>query len=111
MCHWNLDSVTDHSYVILFLLRAYITIHNSDIICLSETYHDSSTPIDYENLEIAGYSLLRLGYISYVKRGGMCVYYKNFLILRIVNIECIRFGIKTTEILYSLVVLYKSASQ
>ena len=105
MCRWNLNTIAAHSYVISFLFRAYITIHNSDITCLSKTCHDSSAPLDYENLEIAGYNLLRSEYTSYVKRGGMCIYYKNFLTLRTVTIECIRFELKTTEILCSFVVL------
>ena len=37
------------------LLKDYITAHKFDIICLSETYLDSSTLPDDDNLEIARY--------------------------------------------------------
>ena len=38
----------------------YITIYNYDVICLSETYLDSSIPSDDNNLEIPGYDLIRV---------------------------------------------------
>ena len=41
------------------LLKAYITVHKYDIICLSETYLDSSTRPDDDNLEIEGYDIAR----------------------------------------------------
>ena len=37
------------------ILRAYITVHNFDFICLSETYLDSSILHDDDNLQIPGY--------------------------------------------------------
>ena len=42
ICHWNLNSITPHNFIKLSLLRAYISINKIDIICLSETYLDSS---------------------------------------------------------------------
>ena len=41
----------------LFLLSAYSSVYKFDIICLSETYLNSETPSDDENLETAGYNL------------------------------------------------------
>ena len=41
------------------LLSAYISVHKFDIICFSETYLNSEIPSDDENLEIAGYNLVR----------------------------------------------------
>ena len=52
ICHWNLNSISAHNYIKLFLLKAYIAIHKFDIICLSETYLDSSTTSDDDNLAI-----------------------------------------------------------
>ena len=40
-CHWNLNSICSPDYVKMFLLKAYITVHKFDIICISETYLDS----------------------------------------------------------------------
>ena len=35
ICHWNLNSTSAH-LIKLSLLRAYISVHNFDILCLSE---------------------------------------------------------------------------
>ena len=48
VCHWNLNSICEHNFAKLSLLRAYVSVQKFDIICLSETYLDSS--IDYESL-------------------------------------------------------------
>ena len=45
ICHWNLNSISGLGYSKLLLL---------DIICLSETYLNSNTPLDDDNLEISG---------------------------------------------------------
>ena len=36
-CRWNPNSISSHNYVKISLLKAYITVHKFDIICLSET--------------------------------------------------------------------------
>ena len=38
ICHWNLNSITAHNYLKIYLLRAYISLHNFDLVCISETY-------------------------------------------------------------------------
>ena len=53
ICHWNLNSISAHNYTKLFLLKAYIVIHKFDIICLSETYLDSSTTPDDDDDDLA----------------------------------------------------------
>ena len=90
ICHWNLNSISAHNYIKLFLLKAYIAIHKFDIICLSETYLDSSTTSDDDNLAISGYNLIRSDHPSNNKRGGVCIYYKNFLPLRVLSIQCLQ---------------------
>ena len=74
ICHWNLNSITAHNYLKVSLLRAYISLHNFDVVCISETYLDSTTALDDENLHIAAYNLLRADHASNSKRGGVCVY-------------------------------------
>ena len=59
ICHWNLNNISAHNYIQLFLLKAYIAIHEFVIICLSEKYLDSSTTSDDDNLVISGYNLIR----------------------------------------------------
>ena len=75
VCHWNLNSRSAHNYATVFLLKAYIADHKFDIICISETYLDSSTPSDDSNLEVSKYTLVRSDYPSNNKRGGVCIYY------------------------------------
>ena len=90
ICNWSLNSTSAHNYIKLFLLKAYITIHKFDIICLSETYLDSSTTSDDDNLAISGYNLIRSDHPSNNKRGGVCIYYKNFLPLLVLSIQCLQ---------------------
>ena len=36
-CHWNLNSITAHSYAKVLLLEVYIGAQKFDIVCISET--------------------------------------------------------------------------
>ena len=98
ICLWNLNSIATHSFIKVSLLKAYITIYNYDVICLSETYLDSSILSNDKNLEIPGYELIRADHPSNSKRGGVCVYYRNSLPLKIQVIfylqDCIVFELK-----------------
>ena len=58
VCHWNHKSIFAHNFAKIFVLKAYIAIHKFDIICLSETYLDSSIPTNNDNLDIDGYNLV-----------------------------------------------------
>ena len=97
MCHWNLNSISAHNYAKLSLLRVYLAFHKFDIIWLSEIYLNSSNSRDDETLEISGYNLVRSDHPLHSKRGGVCIYYKNYLYLQIINVnylsECINFEI------------------
>ena len=97
------------------LLRAYISINKIDIICLSETYLDSSIPSDDDNLELPGYNLVRADNPTNTKRGGVCIYYHNSLPLKVIDIqflnECINFEIRIGRNLCSFLCLYRSPSQ
>ena len=73
LCHWNLLSISSHNYVKISLLKAYLTVHKFDIICLSETYLDSSTWPDDGNLEIEGYDIVRADHPTNTKPGGVCI--------------------------------------
>ena len=90
-----------------------MSIHKFDIIFLSETYLDSS--IDDEGLEISGYYFIRSDHPSNKKRGGICIYYKNFLPLKVTGVrlleECITFDLIIRNKLCSFVALYSSPSQ
>ena len=81
ICHWNLNS----NIIKLSLLRAYISIKKIDLICLSETYLDSSIPSDDDNLELPGYNLVHADNPTNTKRGGVCIYYHNSLLLKVIK--------------------------
>ena len=59
-----------------------MNVNDLDIVCLSETFLDSSIPIDDNRLSIPGYSMMRADHPSNTKRSGVCLYYKeHFLII------------------------------
>ena len=109
--HLNLNSILAHN-LSFSLLNAYLSLHSFDIICLSETYLDS-TPLSYDpNLEVQGYDLITADYLSSVKRGGVCIYCKNHLPLKLINIsflhECLTTELNIKNKLCVLVTLYRS---
>ena len=69
ICHRTLNNVLEHNFLNLSLLRAYITVHKFDVICLSETYLNSSILHDDNNLQIPGYNLHREDHPLNVKQG------------------------------------------
>ena len=38
--HWNLNNIAAHNFINVALLKAYLSVHEMGIICLSETYLD-----------------------------------------------------------------------
>ena len=85
ICHWNLNSMSAHNYSKISLLTAYIFIHNFDIICLSESYLTSTTDINDENLKIPESIVYSVDHPSDVERGGVCIYYKTMLPLKVLS--------------------------
>ena len=100
---------------LLVLLKTYIKLHEFDIICLSETYLDSTAPNNDDKLQISGYTLIRSDHPSNTKRGGVCIYYKSSLLLRVINIgylhEYLSFELQIGDKICEFVALYKSPSQ
>ena len=109
--HWSINSISAHDYSKLFLLKTYISVHKFDIICSS----DSTVPLDDDNLVISWYNLIRSDHPSNTKRGGVCLYYKNYLPLRVLNIsylkECLNFELKIGDKSCNFIALYRSPSQ
>ena len=54
ICHWNLNSISAHNYIKISLLRVYLSTHKFGVICMSETYLDTDTFHEDDNLEIVG---------------------------------------------------------
>ena len=57
------------------------------MICLSETFLDSSIPINDERLNMKGCKLIRSDNPSDSKKGGVGIYYKEFLAVRPVEVK------------------------
>ena len=113
VCHWNLNSLSAHNFSKLTQLKAYISKYKHDFICLSETYLDSSIPDSL--LEIDGYNLIRLDHPNDIKTGGVCIYFKEILPVRIINIPYLKEAL-LLEMNYNnkrviVSVIYRSPSQ
>ena len=97
------------------LLRAYISTHKLDVICISETYLDSDISDDDDNLKIAGYNLIRADHSSNTRRGGVCIYYKYSLAFKLLNIhylkECMNFEISFGGKICNFISLHRLTSQ
>ena len=66
-------------------------------------------------MEITNYNLVRSDHPANTKRGGVCLYYKTCLPLRVLDIqyleECINFELKIGDKLCTFVALYRSPGQ
>ena len=87
ICHWNVNSVSAYNFSKVSLLRAYIFIHKFDVICISETFLNSDTAFDDDNLKIEGYNIVRSDHPSNSRRGGVFMYYNHSLALKILDIK------------------------
>ena len=86
-CHWNVNSLIAHNKLKVSLLEAYNTVHKYDFICISETYFDSSVESEDDDLRINGYKLIQMDHPMNTKRGGVCMYYKESLVVKMINIS------------------------
>ena len=85
-CHWNVNSLKAHNLTKIPHLEAYTAIYKYDLICLCETFFDSSVTEEDKNIQLNGYNLIRVDYPSNTKRGGVCILFKETLAVRIVNL-------------------------
>ena len=53
-CYWNVNSLTTQKMQKESSVEAYSSIHNYDIMCISDTYPDSSVSLDDKNIAIEG---------------------------------------------------------
>ena len=113
ICHWNLNSISAHNFSKLTQLKAYISTYKYDFICLSETYLDSS--ISDNLIDIEGYKLIRADHPDDIKRGGVCIYYKESLPVRAISLSSFKEAL-LLEVCYNkkkviVSVIYRSPSQ
>ena len=108
-CHWNLNSFPANNYVKVPLLQAFNTLHKFGLICLSETYLDSSISIEEKSLIIDDYHL------SDTKRGGVCMYHKEAISVQVLKVsqlpECLFCELSIQNKRDLFVTLYRSPSQ
>ena len=105
--HWNLNSIPAHNFQKLALLQGFISSNKVDILCLSKAFLNSDISCDDSNLQLPGFDFIRApDHPSNTKRGRVCIYYRNFLPLKLINInylnECITFEIKLGDNFFSL---------
>ena len=115
ICNWNLNSIAAHNFIKIALLKTDLSVHKMDIVCLSETFLDSSISIDDDNLQIPGYSSVRADHPSNAKRGDVLLYYKSFLQIKLIDVnhlnECISFELRIVGKVCKFLTLYRSPSQ
>ena len=80
-CHLNLNGLIAHDCIKITLIQAYITDQNFDIVCLSETFLNSSIQNDDHKLKIDGYNLIRSDHPSDSKKVESVFIMKNLLLL------------------------------
>ena len=94
-------------------MKAYISMCKHYFMCLSETFLDSSTPDNL--LEIDGYILVRADHPNNIKRGGVCIYYKESLPVRVISLpylkEALLLEMTCNNKKLILSVIYRSPSQ
>ena len=113
--HWNLNSLVAHNFTKIALLKAYLPVQKFDIFRISETYLNSSIAKDDDSLRIPGYSLIRSDHPSNNKRGGVAIYYKHFLPLKLIDVNYLRESILSElqigSKICNFISLYRSPSQ
>ena len=67
----KLNDLAALDFVKIPIIEAFITAHSFDIVWLSEAILDSGTSSN------DGYSLFRVDHPNNIKRGGVCMYFKN----------------------------------
>ena len=107
ICHWNLNSMTAHNFEKINLLAAYNTINKFDVICLSESYLDSSIAFDNDNLNIKGSTtLIMIKEAVYVHTLG-----NRYLLDALLMQECLILEISINNKKGYVASLYRSPSQ
>ena len=74
---WNLTGLAAHEFTKLSLIEGYIDVNGINIICLAQTFLNSSIPIDCNRLSIPSYSIMRVNHPSNTKRGRVCLSYQE----------------------------------
>ena len=79
ICQCDLNSIACHDFLKVKLLAAYNVMHKFDILYISESYLNSETLSNDDNLNIPGYDMSRTDHLPGNWRWGVCIYYKGSL--------------------------------
>ena len=114
LCHWNLNSIAAHDFAKVSAMKAFNTAKNFDFICLLESYQNSTISSVDKNLCLDGYKLIHADHPKIIKQGGVCIYYRETLPVKIVQLnylpECLVCEINYNKKIF-IVTLYRSPSQ
>ena len=81
-----LNSISVHNFAKVQHLKVYLAVYKFNIECLSKTYLKSSFPIDDNKMDIPRYIMARADHPANSKNRGACMYYKNCLPLKVLDI-------------------------
>ena len=76
-------------------------MYKHDFKFLSETYLDSSTPDGL--LEIDGYNLVHTEHSNNIKRGGVCINYKESLPVRVISLPYLKEAYNNNNVIGSVI--------
>ena len=97
------------------MLAAYNSIYRYDIICISESFLESTISDDDNILHTEGYNLIRTDHPDNIKRGGVCLYFKKSLASRKIELshitECLLCEVNVKGQVGFITVSYRSPSQ
>ena len=114
-CHWHVTSLATDNYSTVVALKVYNSIYKYDFICFRENFLDSLFEFDNKNLMLEGYNLIRSDRPNNIKRSNVCIYYKESLPLRLVDItslpECLVCEVTIQNKRGYVAVMYRSPSQ
>ena len=116
VCHWNLNTIWVEDFSKLLQISAFLNVHQFDILCFTETFLDSSISSEDLRIAIGGYKLFSCDHPSNLRRGGVCLYFKDHLPLALrpdltTLDECLVCEIQIGFKRFILIVLYPSPSQ
>ena len=101
ICHWNLSSLSTHNFIKLYLLRAYISIHNFNILCLSETFLDSTICRSDSNLIISGYDWWWLCAWASLCRLIFCATSQKVFHFYLIRLENLKISLTVVHLLFT----------
>ena len=110
-----MNSLTAHNIEKVNLLEAYNTVNKLDILCLSESFLDSSILTENSNLKISWHKMVRTDHPNNLKRGGVCAYIRECLLVRNFSnsylSECLTLEVTISNKKGYVITLYRSPSQ